>query len=143
MWFEKEREKIIFLVGQHCEKPKPWTFKGIFKTSVTVFHDLNLLAKFPSQPSTGLIMQPAFIQHPKKKHGVRWDKTMAIKEMTQWYIYYKIWKKKKSKTFLMTERDRNLSPQISDSLLLFIFNSMLFLKLNLKIYHIIWWRERS
>ena len=46
-------------------------------------------------------------------------------------------KKKKSKTFLMTERDRNLSPQISDSLPLFILNSMLFLKLNLKIYHII------
>ena len=118
MWFEKEREKINFLVGQHCEKPKPWTFKGIFKTSVTVFRDLNLLAKSPSQPSTGLMMQPAFIQHPKKKHGARWDKTMATKEMTQWYIYYKIWKKK-SKTFLMTERDRNLSPQISDSLPLF------------------------
>ena len=68
---KKKGKKLIFLVGQHCEKPKPWTFKGIFKTSVTVFRDLNLLAKSPSQPSTGLIMQPAFIQHPKKKHGAR------------------------------------------------------------------------
>lgn len=95
MWFEKEREKIIFLVGQHCEKPKPWTFKGIFKTSVIVFRDLNLLAKSPSQPSTGLIMQPAFIQHPKKKHGARWDKTMAIKEMTNDTYITKYEKKKK------------------------------------------------
>ena len=41
---KKEGKKYSFLVGQHCEKLKPWTFKGIFKTSVTVLCDLNLLA---------------------------------------------------------------------------------------------------
>lgn len=43
---------------------------------------------------------------------------MAIKEMTN-DTYITKYEKKKSKTFLMTERDRNLSPQISDSLPLF------------------------
>lgn len=44
---------------------------------------------------------------------------MAIKEMTNDTYITKYEKKKKSKTFLMTERDRDLSPQISDSLPLF------------------------
>ena len=48
----------------------------------------------------------------RQNNGYKGDDSMI-------HILQNMKKKKKSKTFLMTERDRNLSPQISDSLPLF------------------------
>lgn len=72
-------------------------------------------------------MQPAFIPYPKKKawcemrqnNGYEGDDSMI-------HILQNM--KKKCETFLMTERDRNLSPQISDSLLIFPSIACFFLR---------------
>lgn len=85
----------------------------------------------------------SFHPSPKKKawcemrpnNGYEGDDSMThilqnIKKKGQWNIFDDWWRQKSKSSDIWQFTDIS-------------FNSMLFLKVNLKIYHIIWWRERS
>ena len=71
----------------------------------------------------------------RQNNGYEGDDSMThilqnIKKKSQWNIFDDWWRQKSKSSDIWQFTDIS-------------FNSMLFLKLNLKIYHIIWWRERS
>ena len=71
----------------------------------------------------------------RPNNGYEGDDSMThilqnIKKKGRWNIFDDWWRQKSKSSDIWQFTDIS-------------FNSMLFLKLNLKIYHIIWWRERS